>query len=131
MEIHHQHHHDHPQHKEKLWKHYALEFFMLFLAVFCGFLAENYREELVDHRREKEYMQSMLEDLRSDTGQYHQLIQLINHKMALKDSLLKTLSDPEVFANSNKAYFYLTKSYHFPDFVYSDRTIQQLKNSGG
>jgi hypothetical protein len=30
--------------KKKNWKSYFKEFFMLFLAVFCGFLAENYRE---------------------------------------------------------------------------------------
>ena len=46
MEIHHQHHHDHPQHKEKMWKHYALEFLMLFLAVTLGFYAENIREAI-------------------------------------------------------------------------------------
>ena len=28
---------------------------MLFLAVFCGFLAENFREHLVERRQEKEY----------------------------------------------------------------------------
>ena len=32
------------------WKHYLFEFVMLFLAVFCGFLAENIRE----HRMEDE-----------------------------------------------------------------------------
>ena len=32
--------------KKKNWKSYFKEFFMLFLAVFCGFLAENYRESL-------------------------------------------------------------------------------------
>ncbi|HMG69294.1 MAG TPA: hypothetical protein VK588_16465 [Chitinophagaceae bacterium] len=40
------------------WKHYFFEFFMLFLAVFCGFLAENWREHIVDQEREKQYVKS-------------------------------------------------------------------------
>lgn len=37
MEVH---HHTHPSHGKKTWKEYFWEFLMLFLAVFCGFLAE-------------------------------------------------------------------------------------------
>src|SRR5687768_14267296 len=36
MEVH---HHGHV-HEKKKWKEYVFQFFMLFLAVFCGFLAE-------------------------------------------------------------------------------------------
>src|SRR5258708_36071994 len=38
------------------WKHYLFEFLMLFLAVFAGFLAENWRESVVEHRNEKQYI---------------------------------------------------------------------------
>ena len=41
---------------------------MLFLAVFCGFLAENEREHMVEHQREKQYMQSLVSDLAADTA---------------------------------------------------------------
>ena len=37
-------------------KHYLFEFLMLFLAVFCGFLAENYRETLVNKEKEHHYL---------------------------------------------------------------------------
>jgi hypothetical protein len=43
MEVH---HHAHPSPKK--WTHYFWEFLMLFLAVFCGFLAENLREHKVE-----------------------------------------------------------------------------------
>ena len=43
---------------------------MLFLAVFCGFLAENFREHQVEKHRENKYIESMLEDLRKLTGTY-------------------------------------------------------------
>jgi hypothetical protein len=38
--------HKHPHHvaHKKKWSEYLLEFFMLFLAVFLGFIAENVRE---------------------------------------------------------------------------------------
>src|SRR5947199_611234 len=42
--------HKHPHHvtHKKKWGEYLLEFFMLFLAVFLGFLAENLRESQVE-----------------------------------------------------------------------------------
>src|ERR1041384_5387023 len=63
MEVHH-----HAHTSRKKWTHYFWEFLMLFLAVFCGFLAENIREQQVEHHREKQYMESMIEDLASDTA---------------------------------------------------------------
>ena len=48
-------------------KHYLFEFLMLFLAVFCGFLAENYRETLVNKEKELHYIQNMVVDLKADT----------------------------------------------------------------
>ncbi|HSR39881.1 MAG TPA: hypothetical protein VLL95_13285 [Phnomibacter sp.] len=44
------HHHAHHDHGKKSWKSYFWEFLMLFLAVFCEFLAECQRE----HKLEKE-----------------------------------------------------------------------------
>ena len=60
--------HAHSHTARKKWTHYFWEFLMLFLAVFAGFLAENQREHLVEHKREKEYMQSLIEDLQTDTA---------------------------------------------------------------
>ena len=41
---------------------------MLFLAVFCGFLAENQREHMVEHKREKKFAKRMLADLKEDSA---------------------------------------------------------------
>ena len=62
--------HKHPHHvtHKKKWGEYLLEFFMLFLAVFLGFLAENYRESLVNKEKEKHYMENLVGDLRADTA---------------------------------------------------------------
>jgi hypothetical protein len=55
--------HQHSHTERKKWTHYLWEFLMLFLAVFCGFLAENQREHLIEHKREKQFIVTMLEDL--------------------------------------------------------------------
>ena len=64
MEVH---HHTHASHGKKKWTHYFWEFLMLFLAVFCGFLAENQREHIVEAHRAKEYAESLLSDMKADT----------------------------------------------------------------
>ena len=60
--------HAHTHTERKRWTHYLWEFLMLFLAVFCGFLAENQREHMVEHQRERQYMRSLLEDMQTDTA---------------------------------------------------------------
>jgi hypothetical protein len=127
MDIHANHLHRAPGRKIR---HYFFEFLMLFLAVFCGFLAENWREQLREHRREKEYIRSMLEDLKSDTLQSKRtLIQLKRLSTGI-DSVLIALSDPGIAENSNKAYRLWSQSLGLEVFVSNDRTIQQLKNNG-
>jgi hypothetical protein len=66
MEVHHAHH---PTHKKK-WSEYLLEFFMLFLAVFLGFLVENYREHKVEQERTEKHVHTMVENLKYDTTRY-------------------------------------------------------------
>src|ERR1041385_4186057 len=60
--------HKHPHHvtHKKKWGEYLLEFFMLFLAVFLGFIAENVREHQVEREREKELAVSFYNELKSD-----------------------------------------------------------------
>jgi hypothetical protein len=61
--------HKHPHHitHKKKWGEYLLEFLMLFLAVFLGFIAENFRERAVEGKKEKEYIKSIVEDLKTDS----------------------------------------------------------------
>jgi hypothetical protein len=133
MEVHaHTHTSDPDSHRgRKKWTHYLWEFLMLFLAVFCGFLAENQREHMIEHQREKEYIKSFVEDLKQDTSQLKKILSSFDEKLLYKDSLLEELGNPGVFKSSSRAYFFFDMSWHFPDFIYTDRTIQQLKNSGG
>ena len=64
MEVH---HHAHHRHQKKSWKSYFWEFFMLFLAVFCGFLAEYQLEHKIEKNRARQLLQSFYNDLKTDT----------------------------------------------------------------
>ena len=41
---------------------------MIFLAVTMGFIAESYREHLVERNKEKEFIRTFIEDLKTDTA---------------------------------------------------------------
>ena len=71
MEVH---HHPDLHHKKKNFKEYFLEFLMIFLAVTLGFFAENIREKLSDRNKEKEYVSSLLEDLKTETASFNTAI---------------------------------------------------------
>ena len=47
--------HAHTHTARKKWTHYFWEFLMLFLAVFCGFLAEYQLEHKIEKDREKQF----------------------------------------------------------------------------
>ena len=115
---------------KKNWKSYFKEFFMLFLAVFCGFLAENYRESLSVQKIEKEYMLSLIEDLKSDTANLKTYIAFKKDKSILMDSLERTILVEERSLFGNQIYYFARQVFDEKPFIYSDGTIQQLKNAG-
>ncbi len=127
METHASHLHHAPG--KKIW-HYFFEFLMLFLAVFCGFIAENWREQLQEHRREKEFIHSLVVDIKSDTLESNKILMQLKSLSAGIDSVLVALSSSEIIDNSNNAYRLWTRNLGLEVFVSNDRTIQQLKNSG-
>ncbi len=125
MEVH---HHSHTARKK--WTHYFWEFIMLFLAVFCGFLAEYQLEHKIEKEREKQYMQTMVEDLQKDTANLHLGIERFFNNEKQVDALFNAWPEmlkgiyPVFYNNSDPLYGYKS-------FIYTDRTIQQLKSSGG
>lgn len=125
MEVH---HHTHTERKK--WHHYFWEFFMLFLAVTLGFLVENQREHIADHRKELQYVRSYVEDLHEDTKQLDSLINYARQRNVWMDSLSYLLDTPDPDVYGKDIYYYgrmLTLVY---PFFNTDRTIQQLKNGG-
>jgi hypothetical protein len=111
-------------------RHYFFDFLMLFFAVFCGFLAENWREQLQENKREREFIHSLVEDLKSDTLQSNLILAQLKARSAGIEAVLRSLSSPETMENSKEAYDLWTKNLDIGTFVANDRTVQQLKNSG-
>src|SRR5215831_17502525 len=101
MEVH---HHTHTERKK--FTHYIWEFLMLFLAVFCGFLAENLREGLINKEKAHHYMENMVADLKADvtafdTSTYY--MQLWHDHL---DSALKIPLDRLQNISSQDSFFY-------------------------
>jgi hypothetical protein len=124
--------HAHTHTARKKWTHYLWEFLMLFLAVFCGFLAENIREHTVEKEKGRQYILSFYEDLRSDTTNMSlQIKELVTQDNGLNnifncfDSVTEKSISPDCLRDI------ITNASGFSDFIYTDRTIQQLKYSGG
>ncbi len=111
-------------------KHYLFEFLMLFLAVFCGFLAENYRENKVEHQRAQELVASLLEDLQHDTAQLNMLIKYREIKRLNLDSLNILLQSPLETIERNSFYGNLLQTTQIYTFNQASGTISQLKNAG-
>jgi len=104
---------------------------MLFLAIFCGFLAENQREHMVEHQREKEYMITMLDDLNADIPLLDSTIKDWNEVNKGIDSVTDAISLPIAGMDLLKVYRHINEALNVWSFTYNDRTITQLKNSGG
>jgi len=103
---------------------------MLFLAVFCGFLAENQREHIVEHQREKQYMKSLLEDLQNDIADLKNDTAFWNLQFKRIDFIQKEIKKPLEKRNNLLLYSYSVYMRWYEKFIYHDRTIAQLKNSG-
>jgi hypothetical protein len=115
----------------KKWTYYFWEFLMLFLAVFFGFLAEYQLELKIERDREKQYMKSLIVDLRSDTSRINGVIKLFSVRILMEDSLKEALLKPGVINDGSIAYRYIGYPLTGSVFERSEGTINQLKNAGG
>ena len=126
MEVHH-----HAHTARKKWTHYIWEFLMLFLAVFCGFLAENQREHMIEHKREHQYMVSLLSDLKTDTARLAGVQRFAEKQINNYDSLLALIKSTHYADSIRFLYYYFLPTTRYDLFNPSRRTIDQLENSGG
>ena len=126
MEIHPHAHHE----GKKNWKSYFWEFLMLFLAVFCGFLAENKLEHVIEDQREVKYIRSLIQDLQSDTANLQSYIDSRLEKRIMMDSLITLLSTSQYKQSGNETYYFARFILTGSAFVSTDGTMQQLKNAG-
>ena len=105
---------------------------MLFLAVFCGFLAEYQLEHTIEHQREKQYMQSFIYDLQSD-------IATLDLGFPLKDERIKAIDSVFIFFSHNPGAIevpgsvirQMRRTLWDRHYKRNSTTMDQLKNAGG
>ena len=122
-------HSHHVTHKKK-WGEYFLEFLMLFLAVFLGFVAENWREHIVERSREKQYMHSLVKDLALDTTELSKSDNFRLQKIQALDSIINLLAAQNTAFVPFSVYRLFKKIYGARNFFQNSGTLDQLKNSG-
>src|SRR5687767_14925757 len=104
---------------------------MLFLAVFCGFLAEYKLELTIEHEKEEQYIKSLVKDIKTDTAMLTANIKRFERMIAHQDTILSNLSMFRRGFNAQLHGRYNRNLKGYPDFIYTDGTLQQLKNAGG
>ena len=123
--------HAHSHTDRKRWTHYLWEFLMLFLAVFCGFLAEYQLEHKIESDREKQYIQSLINDLKTDVIN----IEVVQKQNMLAknvgDSLFLLLTSPDYKKHLSSIYYYGRVFSIREFFNMTDGTLKQLNNAGG
>jgi hypothetical protein len=124
MEVH---HHSHTARKR--WSHYFWEFLMLFLAVFAGFLAENQREHIVEHKRAKNYAANLYRELLQDLSGID-TIRNFNEQLASRFDSLGYWSRVRPAPPTGTLYFYSMYVGDIKYFSPSTSTLAQLKGSG-
>ena len=123
--------HAHSHTARKKWTHYLWEFLMLFLAVFCGFLAENIREHFVEKERAKEYAGSLVHDLEKDTAMIRVDIKQMKAVSSWIDSVANFLKDKKINDLNNRLLYYYTEfECGYRPYTWSRATLDQIKNSG-
>lgn len=128
MEVH---HHSHTSRKN--WTHYFWEFLMLFLAVFCGFLAENYREHYVEHQRAMQLANNLYKEILADSIALQEKISIRLIKEKECAYFIDYVKDSNLTDLSNR--FYPAFTWAFIQsaqllFEPNDGILNQLRNSG-
>jgi hypothetical protein len=127
MEVH---HHPDLHHKKKHLKEYFLEFIMIFLAVSMGFVAENLREERIEHNKAKEFAISLIKDLENDNNFIKNSKKLRVWREKKLDSLSNMLSKPLIPLEYNNVYYFSQFLFNRLAFPSNDATFQGMKSSG-
>lgn len=135
MEVHHHPHLSHSDsesNRKKKFKEYLAEFLMIFLAVTLGFFAESIREHFVNKNIEKEYIHSLIEDLKSDLSQFDKTIALNVADLKNIDGSIHLLNAPVITDSISRALYYSHRTNpYFGTLHFNMRTITQLKSAGG
>src|SRR5204863_8520172 len=121
--------HAHSHTARKKWTHYFWEFLMLFLAVLCGFYAEYQLEHKMEKERAKQFLQSMLVDVRTNIKNLDSL--LIGDRIIITnhDSLVTLLLEDSATID-RAAFARKMGAVWVRNFLVRKETYEQMKSSG-
>jgi hypothetical protein len=124
MEVHH-----HAHTSRKKWTHYFWEFLMLFLAVVCGFFAEYQLEHKIEKDRARQFLQSMLVDVRTNIINLDSLLTQDKIIIANHDQLVNWLLEDSATIDRG-AFAKKMGAVWIRNFLVRKETYEQMKSSG-
>tara|TARA_R110001592_G_scaffold3704_2_gene21324 strand:+ start:546 stop:1313 length:768 start_codon:yes stop_codon:yes gene_type:complete len=111
---------------------YAIgEILLVVIGILIALQINNWNETNVERSLEKEYIISLIEDIKKDTKNFNNAIELNKLRISSLDSFASLCFDYKK-ENDYKVLLMYQSSLRHPDFVsQTDRTLTQLRNSGG
>jgi len=103
---------------------------MVFLAVTLGFIAENIRENVSDHRKEMELIRSLVKDLRDDGAIIIDQLKVSKQRLLYSDSLIELVHQGNVPDKTADFYYYGRMTARWTSFSNNSRSIDEMKNGG-
>lgn len=111
---------------------YAIgEIMLVVIGILIALSINNWNTNRVERITEKEYMQSMLTDLKKDKSVLNSKLEFGPIPIIYNDSLFKELQKRPLLGREKRIYHFLLLFTNSIDISYHDRTISQLRNSGG
>lgn len=116
---------------QKPWMEYALEFAMIFLAVFLGFLADNYRESRVEQQKAREYIEGLYNDLALDTARIQTYIAYDSEKLKAFTRLPECFTGGQFHEKNRPAMLDIIRHSSISrPYLITSRSLDQLSTTG-
>jgi hypothetical protein len=110
---------------------YAIgEIVLVVIGILIALQLNAWKEENTEKKLVKQYVSSLIEDLKTDTLSISNLQRFREWKFLKMDSLMVILKNQDIEGNENELYFFGRILIRSNGFQSNDRTITQLKNSG-
>lgn len=114
----------------KSWKSYFLDFAMVFLAVFLGFWAENFRNQLQEEKKVEQIKQAIVRDMRKDLLQLNDYVTQANYNLSWIDRMDSLIQEnPDLIDQKD---FYTTMLNYSVAYLFtpSDKSLKQAEEMG-
>lgn len=100
---------------------------MIFFAVSMGFIAENIREHITDNEREKEFVKSLVEDLREDQKFFTNINEYFDNRLQMIDSVIQQLNTEFPLRSTRNFYYWSRAITRYSPVIVNTATLDELK----